>query len=303
MSLALSLAAFLSPCGAVADELEQGLATLWEVLWHQSGTPTRVVRWENDIRVRITGIELENHRDYTLKALQGVAAEAGVKLIDVSDRPNAAREANLTVEITSNTALEDNQPCATFLDFRTETRIDSATIQMRAKDAWRCAWHEAMHVMGVRGHPAGKTVLSYFPWKVDGLLPLDKVMLRAWYSPRMVAGMTPFEALPVLADELLAGQSDRQAAVNVRDRFYANTIEQMHAYASGAGDIPVIVKRSGKFTADGVRHGRSEMSFFLGVAYQEGVTVAPDPALAKHWFQHAATAGNRRAQARLGATR
>ena len=56
-------------------------------------------------------------------------------------------------------------------------------MQMRSKDVWRCAYHEAMHVMGVRGHPAGKTVLSYFPTKVDGLLPLDKVMLRAWYSP------------------------------------------------------------------------------------------------------------------------
>jgi hypothetical protein len=303
MSLALSIAAFLSPCAALADELEQGLATLWEVLWHQSGTPTRVVRWENDIRVRITGIELETHREYTLKALQDVAAVAGVKLLDVSDRPNAVREANLTVEITPNTALEDNQPCATYLDFRTETRIDSATIQMRARDAWRCAWHEAMHVMGVRGHPAGKTVLSYFPWRVDGLLPLDKVMLRAWYSPKMIAGMTPFEALPVLAEELLSGQPDRQAALQVRDRFYASIIEQMHAYANGSGDVPTIVKRSGKFTPDGVRHGRSEMSFFLGVAYQEGVTVAADAMLAKHWFERAASAGNRRAQARLGATR
>ncbi|HZH06885.1 MAG TPA: hypothetical protein VEY69_09445, partial [Lautropia sp.] len=138
MSLALCVAAFLAPCAAVADELEQGLGTLWEVLWHQSGTPTRVVRWENDIRVRITGIELNVHRDHTLRALRDVTAVAGMKLIDVSEHPNAAREANLHVEITPNTALEDNQPCATFLDFRTETRIDSATIQMRASDAWRC---------------------------------------------------------------------------------------------------------------------------------------------------------------------
>jgi len=303
MSLALCVAAFLAPCAAVADEFGQGLGTLWEVLWHQSGTPTRVVRWETDIRVRITGIELEVHRENTLRALQDVAAAAGVKLSDVSAHPNALREANLHVEITPNTALEDNQPCATFLEFRTETRIDSATIQMRARDAWRCAWHEAMHAMGVRGHPAGKTVLSYFPWKVDGLLPLDKVMLRAWYSPRMVAGMTPFEALPVLADELMSGQPDRAHALQVRNTFYATVIEQMHAYASGQGDVPVIVKRSGKFTADGVRHGRSEMSFFLGVAYHEGVTVAANDLQARHWFERAASAGNRRAQARLGATR
>ncbi|CAA9414788.1 MAG: hypothetical protein AVDCRST_MAG51-1639, partial [uncultured Ramlibacter sp.] len=181
---ALCLAALLAPCAAIADETEQGLATLWEVLWHQSGTPTRVVRWENDIRVRMSGVNVQAHREHTLKALRAVTDEAGVKLIDVTDQPDAHQVANLRVEITPDSALEDNQPCVTFLDFRTETRIETATIQMRAKDAWRCAFHEAMHVMGVRGHPAGKTVLSYFPWKVDGLLPLDKVMLRAWYSPR-----------------------------------------------------------------------------------------------------------------------
>ena len=211
--------------------------------------------------------------------------------------------ANLHVEIVADTALEDNQPCATYLDFKTETRIDSATIQMRARDAWRCAYHEAMHMMGVRGHPAGKTVLSYFPWKVDGLLPLDKVMLRAWYAPRMKPGMTPFEALPVLADELINTLPDRVAGAQARDLFFATTIEQMRAYANGQGDVPAVVKRSGKSTEDGVRHGRTEMSFFLGVAYQDGVTVAADVAQAQRWFERAASAGNRRAQARLGAFR
>jgi len=297
------LAALAAPCVALASEMEQGIATLWEVLWHQSGTPTRVVRWENDIRVRFSGVELAKHREHTLKALQTVTSEAGVRLVDVTDQPDAKKLANLSVEIVPDTALEDNQPCATFLDFKTETRIDAATIQMRARDAWRCAYHESMHVMGVRGHPAGKTVLSYFPWKVDGLLPLDTVMLRAWYSPRMKAGMTPFEALPVLADELVATMPDRVAAAQVRDRFFADTIAQMHAYADGRGDIPVVVKRSGKATEDGIRYGRSEMSFFLGVAYQEGASVAADTSQALRWFERAANAGNRRAQARLGAFR
>ena len=299
----LCLAAIFSPCAAFADDMEQGIATLWEVLWHQSGTPTRVVRWEGDIRVRIFGIDLPSHREHTLQALRAVTSEAGIRLIDVSDLPDAQKLANLNVEIRPDNALEDVQPCVTFLDFKTETRIDSATVQMRSRDAWRCAYHEAMHVMGVRGHPAGKTVLSYFPWKVDGLLPLDKVMLRAWYSPRMVAGMTPFESLPVLADELVATMPDRAAATQVRDRFFSSTIEQMHAYADGKGDIPVVVKRSGKATEDGIRFGRSEMSFFLGVAYQEGATVGTDPGQAVRWFERAASAGNRRAQARLGAFR
>ncbi|CAA9428724.1 MAG: hypothetical protein AVDCRST_MAG51-2476, partial [uncultured Ramlibacter sp.] len=284
-----------------ADETEQGLATLWEVLWHQSGTPTRVVRWENEIRMRMTGVDVATHREYVLKALRAVTDEAGVRFVDVTDQPEQV--ANLNLEITSDTALEDNQPCVTYLDFRTEARVESATIQMRGKDTWRCAYHEAMHLMGVRGHPAGKTVLSYFPWKVDGLLPLDKIMLRAWYSPRMKGGMTPFEALPVLADELIASAPDKAAAMQMRDRFFATTVEQMQAYAAGRGDVPAIVKRSGKATEDGIRRGRSEMSYFLGVAYFEGATVQSDQKQALSWFERAASAGNRRAQSYLGGTR
>ena len=290
------------PGFAMAEGVETSLATLWEVLWHQSGTPTRIVRWENDIRVRFYGVNAAAHREHTMQALRTVTAEAGIKLIDVSGQPDE-QTANLTVEITADTQLEENQPCVTYLDFRRETRIDSATIQMRNKDAWRCAYHEAMHVMGVRGHPAGQTVLSYFPSKVDGLLPLDKVMLRAWYSPRMAGGMTPFEALPVLADELVAIEPNKAAAMAARDQFFASTVQQMHAYAIGQGDVPAVVKRSGKATAEGVRYGRGEMSYFLGIAYLEGVTVSRDATEAVRWLERAATMGNRGAQAKLGGFR
>jgi hypothetical protein len=293
------------PGVALADGFEQGLATLWEVMWHQSGTPTRIVRWENDIRVRFRGVDVDKHREHTLEALRTVTAEAGIKLIDVTDLPEAEQAANLSVEILSDNQLEDNQPCVTYLDFRTETKIDSATMQMRSKDAWRCAYHESMHVMGVRGHPAGQTVLSYFPWKIDGLLPLDRVMLRAWYSPRMAGGMTPFEALPVLANELIATlpDKDRETAGKVRDQFFADTIAQMNAYAKGLGDVPAVVKRSGKSTSDGIRYGRGEMSYFLGIAYLEGVTVQRDASQAVRWLERAATMGNRGAQAKLGGFR
>jgi len=299
--LGLLLAAVSWPSAAAAEEFNQGVATLWEVLWHQSGTPTRIVRWESDIRVRVHGVNLAEHKEHALAAMRAVAAEAGIKFTDVSDQPDAQRVANLTVEITPDHQLEDNQPCVTFLDFRTESKIDTATVQMRSKDAWRCAYHEAMHVMGVRGHPAGQTVLSYFPWKVDALMPLDKVMLRAWYSPRMTGGMTPFEALPILADELVTTMPNRAAAMQARDAFFATTLQQMHAYANGQGEIPAIVKRSGKSTPEGIRYGRGEMSYFLGIAYMEGVTAPRDSTLAVRWLERAATMGNRGAQAKLGA--
>ncbi len=298
---ALLAAVVFSPVFAQADEFEQDMGTMWEVLWHQSGTPTRLVRWEQEMKVRIFGVNLAAHKQHTLQALKDVAAEAGVKITDVSDRPDAAQIANVSVEITPDNMLEENQPCVTYLNFQAETRIDSAAMQMRSRDAWRCAYHESMHVMGVRGHPAGKTVLSYFPTKVDGLTPLDRAMLHAWYSPHMKGGMTPFEVLPVLADELVSTMPDKQAAALERDRFFRTTIAQMQSFADGKGDVPMIVKRSGKATEDGIRFGRMEMSYFLGVAYLEGVTVQQDPGQAVRWLQRAATLGSRTAQAQLGA--
>jgi Protein of unknown function (DUF2927) len=299
----LLLAAAFAPGLARADTpTDEGLDTLWESLWHQSGVPTRVVRWEGEVRMRLTGVGAAAHRETVWRALRAVTQEAGVRLVDVSGQPGQA--ANLSVEITPDTAMEDSQPCATTLEFRQEARIDSAVVRMRGRDVWRCAHHEAMHVMGVRGHPGGRTVLSYFPVQVDALLPLDRVLLRGWYSQRMRGGMSPFEALQVLADEWVATQADRAAAIQARDRFFAATIEQMHAYARGQGDVPAIVKRSGKATPEGVREGRGEMSYFLGLAYLEGAAVpASDRSQARHWLEQAAGAGNRRAQAQLGSFR
>jgi Sel1 repeat len=302
LATALAAAAAFAPFFSQADqadEFEHGMNTMWEVLWHQSGTPTRLVRWEQDLKVRIHGVNAAKHRAHTLKALRDTAAETGIRVIDVSGQPDAAQQANVDIEIVPNSALSAEQPCATRLKFTTETKLDGATMQMREGEAYRCAYHEAMHVMGVRGHPEGDTVLSYFGKTVDGLLPLDKAMLRAWYSPHARGGMTPFEVMPVLADELVRILPDRQQAQQARDRFFAQTVQDMQAFAEGKGDVPLIVKRCGKATGEGIRYGRMEMSYFLGVAYQEGVSVPRDETQAAFWLKRAADLGSRSAQARL----
>src|SRR4051812_19761634 len=122
----LLLAAVLLPVAAHADEFDQGLQTLWEVLWHQSGTPTRIVGWETDLRVRFTGVNVQAHRGHVMEALNTVTGEAHVNIKDVTGTPEE-QTANVNVEILADNALEDNQPCVTFLDFKTETKIDSAT--------------------------------------------------------------------------------------------------------------------------------------------------------------------------------
>ena len=294
-------AAALSPCFAHADEFDQGMNTLWEVLWHQSGTATRLVRWEQDIKVRIHGTNVGAHRAQTLQALRDVSKETGVKIIDVSDKPDAAQQANLNIEIVPDSALSQNQPCETRIDFRTETTIDSATTQMRDSDARRCTYHEMMHVMGMRGHPEGNTVLSYFTSHSQNLLPLDKAMLRTWYSPRARAGMTPFEVLPILGDQMVALSANKVAAAQARDQFLARTVGQMQAFAEGQGDVPTILKKCGKATPEGMRYGRMEMSYFLGVAYQQGATVARDETQATTWLQKAAALGSRNARMLMAA--
>jgi hypothetical protein len=294
-------AAFFAPGLAQADPFERGMNTMWEVLWHQSGTATRLVRWEQDLKVRIHGVEAAAYRQHTLQALRDVAAEAGLKVIDVSDRADAAQLANVDVEILGDHALSEHQPCETRLNFESETVLQSASLKMRAGDALRCAYHESMHVMGVRGHPEGDTVLSYFTPHSHSLLPLDKAMLRAWYSPRARGGMTPFEVLPLLADQLVLAMPDRAKALQARDRFLARTFAEMQAFAEGRGDVPAIVKRTGKSSEQGIRHGRMEMSYFLAIAYEQGNGVPKDADRAGSWLRRAASLGNRNALVRLGA--
>src|SRR5690606_22593501 len=133
--LALLAAAVFSPCMAKAATFDQGMNTMWEVLWHQSGTATRLVRWEQDIRVRVHGANAAAHRQDTLQALKDVAEQAGVKVVDVSDRHDAAQQANVSIEITGDDALSETQPCETRLDFQAETTLDGAATQMRGSDA------------------------------------------------------------------------------------------------------------------------------------------------------------------------
>jgi hypothetical protein len=294
--LTLCAAAGFGPCFAQSSDFDKGMNTMWEVLWHQSGTATRLVRWEQDIKVRIHGTNAAAHRARTLQALRDVSKETGVKVIDVSDKPDAAQQANLSIEIVPDSALSQNQPCETRIDFKTETTIESAVTQMRDSEARRCAYHEMMHAMGMRGHPEGATVLSYFTSHTQGLLPLDKVMLRAWYSSRAHAGMTPFEVLPILGDQMVAQSADKARATQARDSFLARTVEQMQAFAEGQGDVPPILKKCGKATPEGMRYGRMEMSYFLGVAYRQGATVPKDELQAGLWLQKAAALGSRNAR-------
>jgi TPR repeat protein len=274
-----------------------GMDSLWEVMWHQTGVPMRMVRWEQEMRVRIHGVDVAKHGDFIRTALGAISQETGVKVVDVSAKPEAS--ANVSIELVPQTALEDAQPCVTVIDYKTETTIDSAKMQMRAGDARRCTYHELMHLMGLRGHPSGETVLSYFERRTGALLPLDKTMLRAWYSPQARAGMTPFEVLPLLLDEHSKTAANKKGFDRDRNVFVAAKLDQMRALADGTGDVPAIIKACGKISEKGVRWARIEAGYFLGLAYQQGASVPRDEAQAAKWMERAATMGHGAAKARV----
>ena len=127
-------------------------------------------------------------------------------------------------------------------------------------------------------------------------------MLRAWYSPRARGGMTPFEFLPILADELVAIMPDRNLAKHGARPLPGRT------RSSRCRPSPMAratCRRSSSAAARrptrGDPFGRTEMSYFLGVAYQKGATAPQDAGLAARWLQRAADMGSRPALARLGA--
>jgi hypothetical protein len=164
---------------ARADALEDRLNTVWESLWRQTGVPTQLVRWEQDIKYRVIGINLSRHRDHAIQAMNAVSQVTGVKATDVSDQTDAQTQANLTLELLADGELQDNQPCVTLTNWRA-WKLEKVTIKMRTSQAWRCNVHETMHAIGIPGHPSGKTVLSYFPWRRDQLMEMDQLMLKAW---------------------------------------------------------------------------------------------------------------------------
>jgi hypothetical protein len=279
------LLALLTP-GAQADALEDGFTTVWESLWHQSGLPSRIYRWEGpEVSFRIRGENLSTHRDQALTALQAVSQASGIRMVEVGD---ATTEAQLELLVVTPQALADNEPCVTRREKSKDWKLERVTVTMRTTSAWRCMHHEMMHAMGIVGHPSGNTALSYFG-RQDMLQPMDKTMLKAWYAPAMRPGMGPFEALVILADAVVQDLgADKPEALASRDRFFARTMTEMQNFALGQGEVPTILKRSGKSNDAGMRLGQTEMRYFVGMAYQQGATVHKDRSQALLWFQRAA---------------
>jgi TPR repeat protein len=279
---------------ARADKLDDNLQTVWESLWSQGGAPQYLKRWNKKVTYRIYGVDASRHRDHIEAALKAATQAAGIGLEDVSAQSDAETAAMLSLEVIEPSEGLDSMPCYTQALKLSGWALEKVQVKMRSRDVWRCAFHEVMHAMGVPGHPSGKTVLSYFPYRRDMLMDLDRLILTAWYSPAMRLGATPLEALAVLS-RAVAWQTDLDIAPEVAlsraAAFNQQALAQMQLLASGSGEIPSIVLRSGRANDVPMGSVRGIAGYVVGMAYLRGVIAARDAAAASPWFRRSAHYG------------
>jgi hypothetical protein len=277
------LAALLLPQSpARADDAGEYLTFAWESFWQQSGYPRAVSKWRDPIRVRFTGASAERYKAFALRQLTEVAEVARLTITEVS--PDDAT-ANMQVEfVGAAEALPDNQPCQAQVTSRNGA-IQRVRIQANESVVWRCMMHEAMHAMGVPGHPMAKSVLTYFA-RAGRLGDIDKRLLRQLYSDEIEPNMSPFAALAVIARR---DGADAKASTALLLR---KIVADMEQFGNGAGEPPAVVLRSSKVTVAGLARGQHEIQFFLGLAYLNGHIVERDHAKAVEWLTKAAAASH-----------
>jgi hypothetical protein len=279
---------------AHAEDVAGVLTVAWEALWHQSGFPRAVRKWDGPVRVRFSGALVARHKDFAMRQLQEVFEVSGIPISEVAADDDTA---NLEIEFVGGLdPLPSNEPCVTSTSWRNFI-IEQAKVRANEQWVWRCMLHEAMHAMGIPGHSMGRTVLSYFE-RGDRLTEIDRLLLKTIYSKDVEPGMSPFAFMSLLAERLVdasgeAGKSDaRQAATS----FLLRTVKEMEAFGNGTGEAPALVLRSGKATGAGLARGRTDIQFFLGMAYLNGHIVEPDKGKALEWIGKAAAASHVGAQ-------
>lgn len=296
-----------------ATELEDNLRSTWEAMWTQTGYPLPLSRWElpkgSALKIRLTGFGVDGQRTNALKAVAEVTTAAGLLFVDVSTEPDAEKTAQITIEflspLTTSTELGDRLACGALPRRNDDSNaIEFVRILVKNGHAGTCMHHELMHAMGIPGHPSGKTILSYFPWRQDQLSDFDRKLLRAWYSTRVRSRLLPFEALGPLTVEMIASQGpstfeDYRPLERTRVKFISTVIAEMESFANGQGEIPAIILRSGMTSSLAVNKAKAEIAFNLGFTYQTGNLVTADIGQAIQWFETAASQGHLYAHALL----
>lgn len=305
LKAALAIGLACCACTGFAADLDDELQATWESLWAQTGYPTRLTRWELGpgvpLKVRFKGYDVEHQKPAAAEALKNVSAVAGLSYVELGDGGADGQTAQIEIEFQNRFSTSSEMPerfaCVTLPKANGQTgALESVRILVKDNQAYSCMYHELMHAMGIPGHPYGRTVLSYFPWRRDQLMEFDQKLLQAWYSPAVQTGALPLFALDGLAEAMVHTHGktfDEYRPLEQQKVAFMQKVEtEMEHFAKGDGDIPPIVRRSGFASDAGIQAARTEMAFNLGNAYQRGLVVTHDLAVAMQWYEMAATRGH-----------
>jgi Sel1 repeat len=298
----LSLAALLISTipAAQADTFDDDLQSVWEVLWDQRGSPRYLFFWEKSSRpitYKVHGHEAAKHVATVAELFAEMSLHTGLKFSDRTNEADTPEQVNISVEIEkSQYSMEAQFICYVQPKDFSGGYLKRIRLMMKDRSIWSCGLHEMMHAMGLSGHPSGRTVLGYLSNRHRSLSELDKTMLKALYSGKMPQAATPFQAYPVMMQHVLElhGQ-DESKLPELRERanrFQQELIQKMEAFASGSGEVPPIVRRSGLASEEFIAQARNTMAFYLGVAYMDGHIVARNRTMGLDWLKKSADAGN-----------
>jgi len=267
--MALCLVAARAFAGAA--EITETLNVVWEVFWQQQGYVQAVSKWRDPIRVSFSGVASERHKPFALGELLKAARAAGLEL---KEADAAGPPANFEVEFVA----DDLTRVGFYFACRT-VRTPAAGVIRRVKiiaeerSLRGCMLHEAMHALGIPGHPRGSSILSYYRGS-SGLTPTDEFMLKVWYSDEVTPGMPPLAALAVFAQRLVERLPTEQQveAGRAAAQFQREAFAQLEAVALGKGQPPRIVFQSSTVTPAGLARGRIEAQRFVGMAKAEAAS-------------------------------
>ena len=267
-ALLLLAAAFTLAPPARADDLSETLNIVWETLWQQQGYLQPVSKWLDPIRVSVSGAGARRHRGFVLAQLGRVARGAGIELAEA--QPDGL-PANFEVEILA----DDLTRVGFYFACRTQRTpgfgvIRRVKIIAEERALVRCMLHEAMHAMGMIGHPHGGSILSYYR-SSDELTAADELLLKAWYSDEIKPGMHALPVLAVFARRLVeaAPAAERPAAERTAAQFQRQALDQLESIAAGKGEPPRILFQSSTLTPTGLARGRIQARLELDHATQD----------------------------------
>jgi hypothetical protein len=269
-------AALLVFAPARAGEIAETLDIVWEVFWQQQGYLQSVSKWREPIRVSVSGTGVQRHRPFVLAQLGRVARSAGIDLAEAEPEGPAA---NFEVEI-----LPDDLTRVGFYFACRTLRTPGVGVIQRAKITAEerslrdCLLHEAMHAMGLPGHPRGGSILSYYRGS-STLTADDEFMLKAWYSDDITPGMSPLAALAVFARRLVetAPEGERLEAERAAAQFQRRVLAQLESIAAGKGEPPRILFQSSTLTPAGLARGRVEAQRALAAAKAQAASLEKSP--------------------------